>query len=125
MERMTGEEYGKLLDEADARRLAFAEAVRAGKRVRIVCGPEPEDPTLIVYAQGGMAMSEAVAGWSAGVVEPVCALGSDFLLGYFHNRELVEVIEAAPAAETRPCDCDGPHRAMCEFYYGEEAGQDG
>lgn len=85
--------YGAALDAADAKRETFAAAVRDGKRVRVVCGPGPDDATVIVYAEDGVAMSKSVDGWSAGVVEPICALGSDYLPGFFHNRETVEVIE--------------------------------
>ena len=67
------------------------EALRSGKRIRMVVGDGDEDPTLILYLDGLMVMSESVAGWSAGVVEPVCSLTSDFLVAYLDKRLSIEV----------------------------------
>lgn len=75
---------------------AAAEAIRAGGRVKVTVGAGEEDPVLEVYVYDGMVMSTAVAGWSAGACEPVCALGSDYLTDHLlANREL-ELIEAPP-----------------------------
>ena len=72
------------------------EALCAGQRLRMVVGTAPDDPTLIIYLEDGVVISESVAGWSAGVVEPVCALESDFLAeflnGYGKGRHSVEVL---------------------------------
>jgi hypothetical protein len=61
-------------------------AVRDGQTVRVQVGTDPEDPTLLVSLEDECVMSESIAGWSAGVVEPVCAVGSDFLRTYFDGR---------------------------------------
>lgn len=67
-------------------------AVRAGRTVRVTVGTGGGDPVLEVYAFEGMAMSNAVAGWSAGVVEPVCALGSDFLEDFMCRKVKLELV---------------------------------
>lgn len=68
------------------------EALSSGKRIRIVVGAEAEDPTIVLSLDDGMVMSTAVAGWSAGVVEPVCGLESDFLRTYLLDRESIEIV---------------------------------
>lgn len=73
-------------------------ALTAGRKVRIVVGEGAEDPTLVLWLFEGMVLSEAVAGWSAGVVEPVCGLDSDYLDGYVQNRAAVELMPAAAPA---------------------------
>lgn len=67
-------------------------ALMSGARLRIVVGTDPDDPTLVVWLEDGMVMSESVAGWSAGVVEPVCALSSDYLAGYLSDCATVEIV---------------------------------
>jgi hypothetical protein len=52
--------------------------LRAGGKVRIVVGHEEDDPTIVLTLDDGMVMCESVAGWSAGVVEPMCSIGSDY-----------------------------------------------
>lgn len=61
-----------------------AQAVRDGKVVRVVTGEGPEDPVLLVFEEDGMAFQQSVAGWSAGITEPICGVESDFL--EFHLR---------------------------------------
>jgi hypothetical protein len=58
---------------ADAR-----EAILAGKTVRKTVGEHPDD--LLLYLDGGMIYSQSIAGWSAGVLEPLCWQSSDYLL---------------------------------------------
>lgn len=76
---------------------AAAAAVRAGARVRMAVGEAPDDPVLMVWAEDGMVMSESIGGWSAGVVEPVCSIESDFLT----NDYLRGTLEVAPEGVTR------------------------
>lgn len=64
----------KLLTSSEA-----ADALRRGHAIRMAVGTDPEDPVLIVRNEDGSAVSESIGGWSAGVVEPVCSLDSDFL----------------------------------------------
>jgi hypothetical protein len=66
------------------------ETLSRGQRLRMVVGENPEDPTLILYLEDGQVISESVAGWSAGVVEPVCPLESDFLETFLRDRQSVE-----------------------------------
>lgn len=67
------------------------ELLQAGKRLRIVVGPGEQDPTIVLSLDGQTVMCEAVAGWSAGVVEPACALSSGYLATYLDKP--VEVLE--------------------------------
>jgi hypothetical protein len=68
--------------------------VLANGCVRMTVGEGgPEDPVLLVWREDSVIMSAAVAGWSAGVVEPVCAVGSDFLRTYFDDRHALERAE--------------------------------
>lgn len=89
------------LEERLTPQAAVARITR-GKRVRVKVAADPlaglgDAPELIVWRDGGTVMSEAVAGWSAGVIEPVCALNSEYLLGYFTGRARLEPIENEPA----------------------------
>lgn len=68
------------------------EVLIRGDKLRMVVGDEPGDPTLIIYLEDGMVISESVEGWSAGVVEPVCELNSDFLHSFLRNYHSLEVI---------------------------------
>lgn len=68
------------------------EALKDGKRLRMVVGEANEDPTLELWLLDGIVMSAGVAGWSAGVVEPVCEIESGFLDEYVTGRFSVEVI---------------------------------
>lgn len=77
------------MDKPDA-----IQALHAGKTVILTVGPAPDDPVIKVWIDNGMVMSEAIAGWSAGVVEAVCEAGSDFLdTYYFHERHKLELAE--------------------------------
>jgi hypothetical protein len=67
--------------------------VLANGCVRMTVGDDPDDPVLLVWRDEGTVMSAAVKGWSAGVVEPVCAIGSDFLRTYFNDRARLERAE--------------------------------
>lgn len=73
------------------------EALQSGRELRMVVGVDPDDPTLRIYLEEGMVVSESIAGWSEGVVEPVCDLDSDFLAefldGYGKGRHSVEVVD--------------------------------
>lgn len=62
--------------------------IRGGKIV-IVVGTDRDDPTIELSLEDGVVMSRAVAGWSEGVVEPVCALDSDFLRTFLLDRHSV------------------------------------
>lgn len=67
------------------------EHLRAGRHVRVTTGDDPEDPVLAVWLQDGVAMSEARAGWSAGVVEPVCEADSAYLREYLGQERVLEL----------------------------------
>lgn len=81
--------YGRVADAVE--RAGVEEAVaalHAGKRVRVTVGGQ-SDAVLVAWIDDGRVMSEAVEGWCAGVVEPVCFVGSDYLAGSFlAGREL-------------------------------------
>jgi hypothetical protein len=84
------------------------EALKAGHRIRVVVGIEQGDPTTILFLRDGMVVSEVIAGWSEGVVEPVCEIESDFLAEYLdgsgNGRHLVEVVASVnPAALPDGC----------------------
>ncbi len=64
--------------------------LRDGERVRMTVGTGSEDPVLILHNDGGCVVSNAVAGWSAGVEEPVCGIESGFLLTYLSGRHALE-----------------------------------
>jgi hypothetical protein len=66
-------------------------AILSGGRVRLTVGTGHDDPVLVVYADDGMVYSEAVAGWSAGVLEPVCSRDSDFLRTFLTGRHALEL----------------------------------
>lgn len=70
-----------------------AERIRNGGAVRVVVGTEPDDPTLIVHRDGDAIMSRAVAGWSEGVVEPVCDAQSAYLLTFLADRASLTAVE--------------------------------
>lgn len=57
-----------------------------GGEVEMVVGTKPADPILVLWLDGDMVMSESVAGWSAGVIEPVCFRNSDYLLEHLSGR---------------------------------------
>jgi hypothetical protein len=65
-------------------------AILAGRTVRVVVGPDPEDPTCLHYLDRceeydlqPMIYTEAVGGWSGGVKEAVCAPDSSFYVENF------------------------------------------
>lgn len=72
--------------------------VLANVCVRMTVGDAPDDPVLLVWRDDRTVMSAAVAGWSAGVVEPVCAVDSDFLRTYFDDRHALVRAERPGAA---------------------------
>lgn len=80
------------LDPAQA-----AQAIREGQTVKMTVGPKPEDPVLLLTREDNGVMSEAIAGWSAGVREAVCAIDSTFLAQYLEGREALELSEAREA----------------------------
>lgn len=59
------------------------DAILAGKRVRLVIGEDPQDPTLLHWLHDGMIIAESIAGWSAGVVEAVCSASSPFYVEHY------------------------------------------
>jgi hypothetical protein len=63
-----------------------------GRKLRVVVGTSWDDPKLVVWLDDGMVTSEAVGGWSAGAVEPVCALDSDFLRTFLNGKHSIEVV---------------------------------
>jgi hypothetical protein len=67
------------------------ELLKAGRRLRIVIGPNEGDPTIVLSLDDGMVMCESVAGWSAGVVEPACSIESDYLATYLDKQ--IEVLD--------------------------------
>lgn len=70
------------------------DAILNGERVRMHVGHDPNDPVLVLHEEDGKIISEAVAGWSAGVVEPVCFSESDYLLTTLSaNRAKLELAE--------------------------------
>lgn len=73
---------------------AAAQAIRDGKTIILTVGTNEDDPVLRVWREDGGVMSHAIAGWSAGVTEPVCAIDSPFLLTYLSNRHTL-VIEGS------------------------------
>lgn len=68
------------------------QTIKAGARVRMTVGEGSEDPVLIIWNDDGCVMSESVAGWSAGVVEPVCGIESNFLLSYLAGKLALDKI---------------------------------
>ena len=68
-----------------------AQAIRAGEKVRMTVGVDQDDPVLIVWRNGAGVMSEAIAGWSAGVCEPVCGIDSDFLMKFLGGSAKLEL----------------------------------
>lgn len=72
-------------------------AVRRGDAVRVTVGSSPDDPVLRVWAEDGCVMSAGIAGWSAGCVEPVCALDSDFLAFYLRTTDARRVDPVIPS----------------------------
>ena len=71
-----------------------AQAIRDGRTVKMTVGESDEDPVLLLTLERGCVMANAIAGWSAGVVEPVCSIESDFLTReYLQNRHALEVVE--------------------------------
>lgn len=74
------------------------DALNAGRRLKVTVGTDPQDPVLLVYLRDGSVMSAAIEGWSAGVVEPVCGIGSDYLTGFLTGRESVRILTNDEAA---------------------------
>lgn len=76
------------------------DALRANEcAVRLSVGTGEDDPVLILTNEGGCIVATSVAGWSWGVVEPVCAAGSDFLRTHLlgrHELTRVELADLAP-----------------------------
>ena len=63
-------------------------ALKSGQTVRMICGDGPEDPIILLTLHDEMVIAESVAGWSAGVVEPVCGIERSFLHEYIEDRPL-------------------------------------
>jgi len=64
-------------------------AILAGRTVRVVVGPDPEDPICLHYLDRcyeddyqPMIYSEGVGGWSEGIKEAVCEPNSSFYVGW-------------------------------------------
>lgn len=64
------------------------ELLLAGERIRMVVGTAEQDPTLVLWRDENVIVSEAIAGWSADVVEIVCRVDteSEFLLEHLSGR---------------------------------------
>jgi hypothetical protein len=62
------------------------DALARGERLLLRVGPQPADPVLLVWQEGGAVASESIGGWSAGVREVVCHAESEYLPGYLSNR---------------------------------------
>lgn len=70
-----------------------SQAVRDGKVVRVTVGADKDDPILLVWAEHDAAECYAVEGWSAGVQETVCEIGSEFLSEFFDRKAKLETID--------------------------------
>jgi hypothetical protein len=71
-------------------------ALRRGDRIRVVVGTDPDDPTIVLSLDGETVICTAVAGWSAGVVEPACWIDSDYLKTYLDgSKHSVELVPAS------------------------------
>lgn len=71
-----------------------AAAIRRGEVVKVTVGAGSEDPVLLAWRADGGVMSVAIAGWSGGAREPVCAIESKFLTDDFLAGKLkLEVVE--------------------------------
>lgn len=68
-------------------------AILDGKTVKVTVGEGAEDPVLLVTLEEDCVMSSAIEGWSAGVVEPVCFLGSPYLARFLQDRAALELVE--------------------------------
>lgn len=73
-----------------------AQAILDGRTVKMTVGTGEDDPVLLLTREGDGVMARAIAGWSAGVVELVCAIGSPFLVSYLQDRAL-EIVERTEA----------------------------
>jgi hypothetical protein len=69
-------------------------AVLAGQTVKLVVGPDPEDPTLLHYLDRcwenygqPMIYQESIGGWSQGVKEAICEADSTFYVEYATKPE--------------------------------------
>jgi hypothetical protein len=75
-------------------------AVRDGQVVKMVVGQDPDDPVCLVWNDNGCAMTHSIGGWSAGVTEPICGIGSDFLGEAFFGGKTSPVLTVADEGET-------------------------
>lgn len=64
-------------------------AILGGSTVRVVVGPDPEDPICLHYLDcceeddcEPMIYTESIGGWSEGVKEAICEITSDFYIGW-------------------------------------------
>lgn len=64
-------------------------AILSFKTVRMeIAESRSDDPVILIRRDGDAIMSKSIAGWSAGVVEPVCEYTSSFLWEYITGRVL-------------------------------------
>jgi hypothetical protein len=91
-------------------------AVLEGKTVRVVIGPDPEDPTVLIYIDhsrenGGepMIYCEPVRGWSAGIKEAVCKPEDLFFLEFVADPPPLSITitdQEPPQREAYGAACD-------------------
>jgi hypothetical protein len=73
-------------------------AILAGRTVRVVVGPDPEDPTCLHYLDRcwedyhkPLIYTEAIGGWSEGVKEAICDPGSNFYVEFVSDPVAVSL----------------------------------
>ena len=80
-------------------------AILTGRTVRVVVGPDPEDPVCLHYIDRcaeddyePMIYTESVGGWSEGVKEAVCEPEDSFYVGFLYDPPplRIEITEEAP-----------------------------
>lgn len=78
-------------------------AILAGCVVRVVTGPDPEDPVCLHYLDrcdefysAPMIYTESVGGWSEGGKEAICDPDSDFYVEFVSDRLSIEIVDQKP-----------------------------
>lgn len=75
-------------------------AILSFKTVRMeIANSRDEDPVILIRRDGDAIMAESIAGWSVGVVEPVCAYNSNFLWEYITGGVLTLEGQPPPAKQ--------------------------
>jgi hypothetical protein len=87
-------------------------AVLSGRTVRIVRGPDPEDPTCLHYLDRcyendfePMIYSESISGWSQGIKNAICAPESAFYVEFITrpNPPSLTVVDDEPPQREARC----------------------